>query len=103
VYAIKGGLGVTTLATNLAASLAQTAPDAVVAVDLDLRLGSVSTLLNLRPMYSALDAFGQSGRLDEAFLRGLLARHRSGLHVLALRPRSSAPASLPSRFGRDSR
>ena len=83
VYAVKGGLGVTTLATNLAATLAQAAPDTVVVVDLELRHGSVSTLLNLHPTYSALDAFGQSNRLDEAFLRGLLARHASGLHVLA--------------------
>jgi pilus assembly protein CpaE len=88
LYAIKGGLGVTTLATNLAASLAQHAPDAVIAVDLELHHGSVSTLLNLHPPYSALDAFGQTARLDEAFLRGLLARHASGLHVLA------APATI---------
>ncbi len=83
VYAFKGGLGVTTLATNLAASLAQAAPDAVVLVDMDMRQGDVGTLLNLHPAYSVLDAFGQSGRLDEAFLRGLLARHASGLNVLA--------------------
>jgi pilus assembly protein CpaE len=83
VYSVKGGLGVTTLATNVAATLAQAAPDTVVLVDLELRHGSVSTLLNLHPTYSALDAFGQSNRLDEAFLRGLLARHVSGLHVLA--------------------
>jgi pilus assembly protein CpaE len=93
VYAIKGGLGVTTLATNLAASLAQAAPDGVIAVDLDLRQGGISTLLNLRPPYSALDAFGQSARLDEAFLRGLLARHASGLHLLA-----APPAIERSRF-----
>jgi pilus assembly protein CpaE len=86
VYAIKGGLGVTTLATNLAASLAKSAPDAVIAIDLDLRQGAISTLLNLHPTYSAVDAFGQSGRLDEAFLRGLLVRHASGLHVLAAPP-----------------
>jgi pilus assembly protein CpaE len=83
VYAIKGGLGVTTLATNLAACLARNAPDTVIAVDLDLRQGGVSTLLNLHPTYSALDAFGQADRLDEAFLRGLLVRHASGLNVLA--------------------
>ena len=93
VYATKGGLGVTTLVVNLAACLAQKAPDTVVAVDLDLRQGGVSTLLNLHPGYSAVDAFGQTSRLDEAFLRGLLARHESGLHVLA------APAEVErSRF-----
>lgn len=82
VYALKGGLGSTTLATNLAVSLAQSEPDAVIAVDLDLRQGGVSTLLNLRSQYSVLDAFAQSERLDESFLRGLLARHASGLQVL---------------------
>jgi len=93
VYATKGGLGATTLVTNLAACLAQKAPETVIAVDLDLRQGGVSTLLNLHPGYSAVDAFGQTSRLDEAFLRGLLARHDSGLHVLA------APAEVErSRF-----
>jgi len=83
VYSLKGGLGSTTLATNLAVGLAQTEPDVVIAVDLDLHQGGVSTLLNMRPQYSILDAFAQSERMDESLLRGLLARHESGLHVLA--------------------
>jgi len=83
VYASKGGLGVTTLATNLAVCLAQDELNAVIAVDLDLRQGGVSTLLNMRPQYSVLDAFAQSERLDESFLRGLLAQHASGLQLLA--------------------
>ena len=83
VYATKGGLGVTTLATNLAVCLAQKAPDTVIAVDLDLHQGGVSTLLNLQPSYSVLEAFGRPDRLDEEFLRGLLVRHASGLNVLA--------------------
>ncbi len=82
VYATKGGLGVTTLATNLAVCLAKNAPDAVIAVDLDLRQGGVGTLLNLQPTYSVLDAFRQTDRLDEAFLRGLVVRHACGLNVL---------------------
>jgi pilus assembly protein CpaE len=83
VYATKGGLGTTTLATNLAVCLAKNAPNTVIAVDLDLRQGGVCTLLNLQPTYSILDAFGQTDRLDEAFLRGLLVRHACGLNVLA--------------------
>ncbi len=83
VYATKGGLGVTTLATNLAVCLAKNVPDNVIAVDLDLHQGGVGTLLNLQPTYSVLDAFGQTDRLDEAFLRGLLTRHACGLNVLA--------------------
>jgi pilus assembly protein CpaE len=82
VYATKGGLGVTTLATNLAVCLCKNAPNTVIAVDLDLRQGGVGTLLNLQSTYSVLDAFGQTDRLDEAFLRGLLVRHACGLNVL---------------------
>jgi pilus assembly protein CpaE len=96
VYATKGGLGVTALATNLATCLVQRAPDNVVIVDLDLRQGGVSTLLNLEPAYSTTDAFGQIERLDETFLRGLLVRHASGLDVLA------APIAIErSRLGPD--
>ncbi len=86
VYATKGGLGATILATNLAVCLAKKAVDTVIAVDLDLRLGGIGTLLNLQSPYSVLDAFGQTDRLDEAFLRGLLVRHASGLNVLPAPP-----------------
>jgi pilus assembly protein CpaE len=86
VYATKGGLGVTTLATNLAVCLSQNASDSAIVVDMDLHQGGVGMLLNLRPTYSVLDAFGQTERLDEAFLRGLLVRHASGLNVLAAPP-----------------
>lgn len=82
VYATKGGLGVTTLAANLAVCLAQQAEESTILIDLDLRQGGVTTLLDLRPIYSVLDAFGQTHRLDEAFLRGLLVRHACGLYVL---------------------
>ena len=88
VYATKGGLGVTTLATNLAVCLAQESPGNVILIDLDLHQGGVSTFLNLRPTYSVVDAFVQTERLDESFLRSLLAQHSSGLNVLA------APAEI---------
>ncbi len=90
VFATKGGLGVTTLASNLAVCLTQHVPDSTMLIDLDIRQGGVTTLLNIQPTYSALDAFDQPGRLDEAYLRGLLARHSSGLQVLA------APAEVGS-------
>jgi pilus assembly protein CpaE len=83
VFAAKGGLGVTTMATNLAVCLA-TANKAgnVLLIDLDSRQSDVSTFLNLRPTYSVLDAFENIGRMDESFLRGLLSKHPSGVWVL---------------------
>ena len=87
VFSAKGGLGVTTIATNLAVCLATTKTAGqpagqVLLVDLDSRQSDVSTFLNLRPTYSVLDAFENIGRMDESFLRGLLTKHASGVWVL---------------------
>lgn len=81
VFSTKGGVGVTTLATNVAVCLAQRGSTTLL-VDLDTRQSDVATFLNLRGSYSVLDAFENVGRMDESFLRGLLTRHSSGLWVL---------------------
>ena len=82
VYSTKGGLGVTSMATNLAVCLAEVAPGGTILVDLDTRQSDIATCLNLRPTYSVLDALDNLERLDESYLRGLLVRHSSGLMVL---------------------
>lgn len=82
VFSTKGGLGVTTLAINLAVSLAERAPDSAMLVELDTRQSDIATFLDLRSPYSVLDAFENIERLDESFLRGILSKHRSGLWVL---------------------
>jgi pilus assembly protein CpaE len=81
VFCPKGGLGVTTVAVNVAVCLAEAGRPTLL-VDLDSRHSDVATFLNLHPMYSVLDAFENIERLDESFLRGLLVRHASGLWVL---------------------
>ncbi len=82
VFSTKGGVGVTTVATNLAVCWAEQAPGGALLVDLDTRQSDVATFLNLRHAYSILDAFENVGRMDESFLRGLLTQHASGLWVL---------------------
>lgn len=82
VFSTKGGLGVTTMAANLAVALASRGSQSVLLVDLDSRQSDVATLLNLRATYSVLDAFENVARMDESFLRGLLVKHSSGLWVL---------------------
>ncbi|MBQ8762366.1 MAG: AAA family ATPase [Clostridia bacterium] len=51
IYSNKGGIGKTTIATNLAYELAKTTRDKVLLVDLNLQLGDVSTFLNLQPSF----------------------------------------------------
>jgi pilus assembly protein CpaE len=82
VFSTKGGLGVTTVASNLAVALASRGTESILLVDLDSRQSDIATFLNLRTSYSVLDAFENVGRMDESFLRGLLVRHGSGLWVL---------------------
>jgi pilus assembly protein CpaE len=82
VFSTKGGLGVTTVATNLAVCLAERAPGRTILIDLDTRQSDVATFLNLRPTYSVVDALVNPDRLDASFLQGLVVRHASGLVVL---------------------
>lgn len=51
VYSNKGGIGKTTLATNLAIELAKTTKERVALIDLNLQLGDISTFLNLNPSF----------------------------------------------------
>jgi pilus assembly protein CpaE len=82
VFSTKGGLGVTTVATNLAVCLAERAPGRTILIDLDTRQSDVATFLNLRATYSVVDALENPDRLDASFLQGLVVRHASGLVVL---------------------
>jgi pilus assembly protein CpaE len=80
---VKGGSGVTTLATNFAVALTKESAAKVVLVDLDLQLGDVALELGLTPKFSVVDALKGGGRLDSAFMSTLIAKHSSGLSVLA--------------------
>ncbi len=48
----KGGVGRTTVATNVAIGLARIAPGSVAIVDLDLQFGDLATALKLAPRYT---------------------------------------------------
>ena len=78
----RGGLGVTTLAVNLAVRLAGLDNGRVALMDLDLQRGDVATFLNLTPTQSLAAAAVQRD-VDEMFLYGILTRHASGVFVLA--------------------
>jgi pilus assembly protein CpaE len=84
VYSPKGGVGTTTIATNIALVAAQRRPDRVVLVDLDLQFGGVATHLNLDPKQTLADIVRDGSALREPeFLRTYAMRHDSGLHVIA--------------------
>jgi len=84
VHSPKGGVGTSTIATNIAMAAAQPRPDRVVIVDLDLQFGQVATHLNLIPRQTLADVIRDSSALREPeLLRTYATKHDSGLHVLA--------------------
>jgi pilus assembly protein CpaE len=87
VFSPKGGVGTTTIATNIALAQAQRKPDKVVLIDLNLAFGSVATHLNLEVRHSLADVIRDEAALREPeLLRTYAIRHDSGLHVLAAPP-----------------
>ena len=84
VYSPKGGVGTTTVATNIAIAAVAKRPDKVILVDFALQFGGVATLLDLDPKQTIADVVRDETPLTEPeLLRTYAMRHDSGLHVLA--------------------
>jgi pilus assembly protein CpaE len=78
----KGGVGKTTVATNLAIGLAQRVPNSTVLVDLDVQFGDVGSALDLDPEHFLADAVQATAKRDSMVLKTFLTQHESGLYVL---------------------
>ncbi len=82
-FGAKGGVGTTTIGVNCAVEIARLAKRATVVVDLKPCLGEVALFLGVRPRFTIVDAIENLHKLDKEFLRELLAKHKSGLEILA--------------------
>jgi pilus assembly protein CpaE len=82
VLGSRGGVGCTTLAVNLGASLAQDPANSVALIDLDLALGDADVALDLIGDHTLADIALNIDRLDMQFLKGSLVKHSSGLSLL---------------------
>jgi pilus assembly protein CpaE len=82
VTGLKGGVGVTSVAVNLAATLAETWPGRVVLVDLGRPFPDVAKFLDLKKAASLLDLAEQGRYLDHGLVLKTLQVHPTKLSVL---------------------
>lgn len=81
VYHPSGGVGTTTVAVNLAASLAAQGHRTAL-VDLNLTGTDVSSFLDLAPRYTMASMVPKAGEVDASFLKSIMTPHRCGIEVL---------------------
>jgi len=96
VFSAKGGCGKTTLATNLAAALADKGRRQVCLVDLDLAFGDVAIALQLFPAHTIADAVPIADTLDASALGSLLTQHSPGLTTLVAPIEPGTAESIPA-------
>ncbi len=97
--AVKPGQGVTTIASNVAAGLAEDGKRRVLLIDFDLLGGTLSFTWRVTNSYSVLDAVQHADKLDET-LWGAIVTNRNGVDLL-LGPESPEHLSLQSdRYAR---
>jgi pilus assembly protein CpaE len=94
----KGGVGKTTVATNLAVGLTASAPQSTVLVDLDVQFGDVASALGLTPEYTLPDAVRGPAAEDTMVLKTFLTQHPSGLYAVC---GSDSPAAGDTVTGED--
>ena len=92
-FGAKGGAGTTTVSVNCAVDLARLSKRPTVIVDLKQCLGEVALFLGVRPRFTVIDAVDNLHRLDRDFLKELVAKHKSGLEMLAASEQFDRPSA----------
>jgi pilus assembly protein CpaE len=82
VFSTKGGVGKSTVATNVATAMARKVDEPVVLVDADMQFGDISVMLGIPPEHTVVDAVASIQYADPELMRNLVTRLDSGLLVL---------------------
>ncbi len=82
VFGVKGGVGKTTMAVNIATAMSEDAKERVALVDLEVQLGDVALMLDLIPEHHVADAAANADHLEPEYVQSLVSVDASGVRVL---------------------
>ncbi|MGK7312248.1 MAG: AAA family ATPase [Candidatus Longimicrobiales bacterium M2_2A_002] len=82
-FSPKGGVGSTTVMTNVGVELHRLTGKRTLLVDLDLELGEIASHLGVRPRFHFVDLVRNIHRMDADLLASYIESHKSGVHVLS--------------------
>lgn len=99
VVGAKGGVGATTLAVNIATVLSSSTSkeEGTLLIDLHSWCGDAALMLGADARFSMIDALENIQRLDEKYLKGLVAKSKAGPDVLASPDRTTSVPFDPAR------
>jgi len=81
VYSPKGGVGCTTIATNLAVAL-HSDDSKVLVVDANLQFGDIGVFFNLKGKHSLVSLIARAEEMEDDFTQSVLIAHSSGVKVI---------------------
>ncbi len=82
VFGAKGGIGKTTISTNLATALVQKTNQSVVLVDLDTRFGDVAILMDIPVERSIADLAMPEDEINRELVQDCIYSHNTGVAIL---------------------
>jgi pilus assembly protein CpaE len=95
VIGARGGIGASTIAHNIAWSIAERQESSATLLDLDLSFGTAALDFNQDPQQSIADALMAPDRVDDVFLERVTTKQTQRLQML------TAPATLEREFELD--
>ncbi len=84
VFSNKGGIGKTSLATNLALELSKITKENVALIDMNFQMGDITTFLDLKPSFNISYMLENIDKINETFLLSTLEKYKNtNLYILA--------------------